>query len=65
VIDTNILSTKETGLPAASQSAAYGPLFFTLGVDLNRGASKAPYAGEHARRIFGLKNQYRDIPPAR
>ena len=48
----------------ASGSPKSGNVFFPLGVDLVR-LSGAPYTGEHARRIFGYKNQYRDTPPKR
>jgi len=62
---TNVLSTGGTGIPLASQAPQFGQLFFPLGLDLARGASAAPYSGEHARAIFGLKQQYKDTPPRR
>ena len=64
-LETNVLSTKSTGIPQASQSPAFGNIFFQLGVDLVRGTFGTPFSGEHARRIFGLKNQFKDAPPGR
>lgn len=64
-LDTSVLSTKITGIPLASEAPRYGTVFFPLGLDLVRGAGEAPFSGEHARHIFGLKNQYRDQPPKR
>jgi hypothetical protein len=65
VMNSNALSAVSTGIPIAGQSIRAANVFFPLGVDFTRGAGNAPFTGEHARRIFGLKNQYRDQPPAR
>jgi len=60
-LQTNVISSKSTGILPAIQAPKAGNMFFPLGVDLVR-SSGANFDGEHARRIFGLKNQYRDIP---
>jgi hypothetical protein len=63
-IDTGVLSVKTTDIPLASDASRFGAVFLPLGVDLVRGTD-APFSGEHARRIFGLNNQYKDVPPKR
>ncbi|MGD0093885.1 MAG: hypothetical protein ABSE73_28585 [Planctomycetota bacterium] len=65
-LETRVLSATGlygTGIPLASQAPQFGPLFFPLGLDLARGPADAPFSGEHGRRIFGLKNRYKDVPP--
>jgi hypothetical protein len=57
---TNGLATTQTGLPPASQSPRVGNIFFDLGLSLTR--TGAAFSGEHARRVFGLKNVYSDTP---
>ncbi|HYF52129.1 MAG TPA: hypothetical protein VEJ63_22150 [Planctomycetota bacterium] len=60
-LQTRTLATRSTGIPQAVNAPAFGNLFFPLGVDLTR--TGAPFIGEHARRIFGLGTQYKDVPP--
>jgi hypothetical protein len=61
-LDTNVISIQQTGITQAI-SAPTGNRFFPLGVDITR--SGAAFSGEHARRIFGLKNTYSDRPAKR
>jgi hypothetical protein len=62
-LDTGVLRTTKTEIPLAYQSPAFSNVFFPMGLDITRiGAS---FNGEHARRIFGLKFNYRDVPPKR
>jgi hypothetical protein len=63
-IQTNTLRTQLTGIPQATQALRSSAIFFPLGMDLVR-PNAAPFTGENARRIFGLKNQYRDVLPPR
>jgi hypothetical protein len=60
-LQTTNLSTSLTGIPQAANAAAFGNVFFQLGLDITR--TGAPFTGEHARRVFGLKNQYKDAAP--
>jgi hypothetical protein len=60
-LQTNVVSSKSTGILPAIQAPKAGNSYFPLGVDLVR-TTGASYSGEHARRIFGLKNQYKDVP---
>ena len=62
-LTTNVLNQIATSIPLASQAPGFGTHFFSLGLDLQRSGTGAPFNGEHARRIFGLGNQYRDVPP--
>lgn len=63
-LQTNVISSKTTNILPAISAPKAGNIFFPLGVDFVR-IGGAPYTGEHARRIFGLKTQYRDVPPKR
>ena len=63
-LTTNQLSTKTTGIPQAVQSPSFGSVYFALGVSLVRGTG-LPFAGEHARHLFGLGNKWSDSPPSR
>lgn len=60
-VTTAPLAPSQTGLQPASQSPRFGNIFFPLGVDLTRTGTS--FTGEHARRIFGLKNTFQDVPP--
>jgi len=64
-LQTSLIATGSTGIPLASQAPQFSQVFFSLGLDLDRGAAGAPFSGEHARAIFGLKRQYKDTPPRR
>ncbi|MCY3020437.1 MAG: hypothetical protein NTW87_15565 [Planctomycetota bacterium] len=65
MLETNVISSKATAIPQAIRAPSFGNVFFPLGLDLTRGTGDAPFSGEHAKRIFGLKEQYRDAPPKR
>ena len=60
---TAALAPSQTGLQPAAQSLRFGNIFFPVGLDLTR--SGTTFTGEHARRIFGLRNTYVDVPPKR
>jgi hypothetical protein len=62
-LQTGVIRTGLTNIPLASSSPGFGNIFFPLGIDLNR--TGAPFSGEHARRVFGLKKNYKDAPPKR
>jgi hypothetical protein len=62
-LTTSALAPSQTGLQPASQAPRFGNIFFPLGLDLTR--TGAAFTGEHARRIFGLKNTYEDVPPGK
>ncbi|MFH0940051.1 MAG: hypothetical protein V1899_12335 [Planctomycetota bacterium] len=64
-LQTNVISLNSTGIPQAARASAYSNLFFPLGVNLTRTTYGAPFSGEHARRIFGFRTQYKDTPPQR
>ena len=60
---TAALAPSQTGLQPASQSPRFGNIFFPVGLDLTR--TGTTFTGEHARRIFGVRNVYNDVPPKR
>jgi hypothetical protein len=60
-VTTAGLAASQTGLPSAAQAPSVGNVFFSLGVYLTR--TGATFSGEHARRVFGLRNTYSDTPP--
>ena len=56
-----ISTVQLTGIGLAKNAPRFGNIFFPLGLDLTR--TGVTFNGEHARRVFGLKNAYSDLPP--
>jgi len=61
---TNTLQTKQTGIPTAAKAAAFGQLYFPLGIELTRSSGES-FIGEHGKAIFPSKKKYADVPPRR
>lgn len=63
-LSTNTLPTKLSGIPTATKAAAFGQLYFPLGVELTRSSGES-FIGEHGKALFPSKAKYSDVPPRR
>jgi hypothetical protein len=63
-LSTNTMPTKLSGIPTAAKAAAFGQLYFPLGVELTRSSGES-FIGEHGKALFPSKAKYSDVPPRR